>query len=1252
MKKYLKIIVLVVIVGLFSNKNYVDNNKYFISTPNYLANSNINKDYLYLSDINYVNELTYVKPGYYLRLDKNSSSGLITVNIDGKKKSFIKGISAWATSNIVYDLQDYDYDYFTAYLGVDAKEISTYYNSGVTFKISTSNDGENWNDVLTTNTLKGFDNAYYAKVNIKGQRYLKLYAYENGNSWYSHWYDDAVYANAKLIKEDYEEKDKDIPYLKTVEEYDEIIKKEPTNNLMILQRQLVSKVGYDILKSLINYSEDYENIIKWLFNDEHILELYLLGGEPDGNYVSSFKILNELYHEYQSDLEGENKELYEKMMISLSLTHSASVGLWVTGAPENEFDPNGSRAIKRYEIYKYLYENDLLENKIFENISVEEMRFVMNNIIDDEEIIWLNSYTKETDKYNPYNFITYRFGYDYNKDDYYDYTKYKLWDEKYHLSKFKITNQKDHPKLWQVFEEGAVCGGISKTGSNIKGVYGIPSSVISQPGHAAYIYLTLDENGNKIWDLYNNVSGWAMSGKTEKLSVRMPNGWGSGDYAGTYPASYILLSQAALNNYEHYLLAEKKIMLANVYHGDFAKQEEIYNEALDIQNINFDVWLGLINLYEENDVSEDKYLELATRIANSLTYYPLPMHDLLVKLEKHFKSSTNIGKYTTLINEALTKASNATKENVLQPEPTKTVANYLLSNNDTELAKFSFSGENANEIVLSERFNDTEVIWEYNLTSSDEESDWHRTSGKKHLLTNEELNLIHPDTDIKVRIVGALDNVYNINIDKALMPNVYSNDLENKIYNLNNMMEWQEEDGNWINFSDEEPELTGNKIINIRVKSHDNKISSDIVKLEFTDNEDENNNYIPINRLSIDEVSSEELVREDNKALNALDGNTKTMWHTSWDGSDKEKYMIIKLDKKAFISSLEYVPRQEGLNGVVKKVQVAVSMDKENWDVVGQEDWNLDTTTKTISLNSDKPALYVKIIGLKTEGEFMSASMINLFEDVTKITAPIASINYNHSYLTNKDVTATLVNPSKNITITNNNGNNTYTFKENGEFTFNYVDDYGNSGTTIAKVDWIDKTVNANVDYEKVENSEVVKAILKSDEAITILNNDGLNTHLFTENGEFTFKYQDEVGNIGTTTAKVDWLKSEIQTREVVQNEQVNEDSDEKENSNKELNFEIKTDYVEQNNSSSNEEINTIDNNEGLTIEADNQNKEEQEETTTDKEQETEQNSEEEKNNINESNENKASVPLMPLIIGGSVAVLGIGIFACLKFRK
>ena len=78
-----------------------------------------------------------------------------------------------------------------------------------------------------------------------------------------------------------------------------------------------------------------------------------------------------------------------------------------------------------------------------------------------------------------------------------------------------ITYQTGYPKLWIVFEEGGVCGALSKTGSNIWGSYGVPSSVVSQPGHAAYIYYSLDSNGNGIWNLYNDISGWQQSGKTE-----------------------------------------------------------------------------------------------------------------------------------------------------------------------------------------------------------------------------------------------------------------------------------------------------------------------------------------------------------------------------------------------------------------------------------------------------------------------------------------------------------------------------------------------------------------------------------------------------------------------------------------------------------------------------------------------------------------------------------------------------------------
>ena len=75
-----------------------------------------------------------------------------------------------------------------------------------------------------------------------------------------------------------------------------------------------------------------------------------------------------------------------------------------------------------------------------------------------------------------------------------------------------------------MFEEGAVCGGLSKTGSCIWGTYkGLPNTCISQPAHCAFIYYTQDSNGNGIWNLGNNVSGWGKSGKTEHLNTRTMN---------------------------------------------------------------------------------------------------------------------------------------------------------------------------------------------------------------------------------------------------------------------------------------------------------------------------------------------------------------------------------------------------------------------------------------------------------------------------------------------------------------------------------------------------------------------------------------------------------------------------------------------------------------------------------------------------------------------------------------------------------
>ncbi len=91
--------------------------------------------------------------------------------------------------------------------------------------------------------------------------------------------------------------------------------------------------------------------------------------------------------------------------------------------------------------------------------------------------------------------------------------------------------------------------------------------------------------------------------------------------------------------------------------------------------------------------------------------------------------------------------------------------------------------------------------------------------------------------------------------------------------------------------------------------------------------------------------------------------------------------------------------------------------------------------------------------------------------------APTATIAYSTTDLTNQDVIATIT-PSEEVTITNNNGLNTYTFTDNGSVIFTFTDLAGNTGTAIATVSNIDKvaptaTVMLSADIIKQSNHKM-----------------------------------------------------------------------------------------------------------------------------------------------------------------------------------
>jgi hypothetical protein len=90
---------------------------------------------------------------------------------------------------------------------------------------------------------------------------------------------------------------------------------------------------------------------------------------------------------------------------------------------------------------------------------------------------------------------------------------------------------------------------------------------------------------------------------------------------------------------------------------------------------------------------------------------------------------------------------------------------------------------------------------------------------------------------------------------------------------------------------------------------------------------------------------------------------------------------------------------------------------------------------------------------LDSSGNGNNGTIVGATWGVADITAPTATLNYSILSLTNQNVIATIT-PSETII-----GNASYTFTENGNYTFEFTDLAGNKGSVTASVNWIDKTV-------------------------------------------------------------------------------------------------------------------------------------------------------------------------------------------------
>ncbi|EPB8220824.1 NPCBM/NEW2 domain-containing protein [Clostridium perfringens] len=1008
-----------IVLTTFSEYTLLVSAKELQSNYNSDSHTDESKKEIYLSDIDYIKEQSNVEYKSIMK-DLNTDGKKIKLKVDGEEKEFQKGMGCHATSTLVYDISKYKNTYhrFVSYVGIDSRQGSR--GDGVDFKIYTSKDGVNWDLVKDLGIVKGNEEARYVDIDLNGANYLKLYADKNQHNGNDH----SVYGDAKLVKSDYCLSGVKIDNLYPVEYYDNILSSKEVeyniqhNQMMILRRAFINRLGYESIQRMASKSEDYANAINYLINNELALKYFITGGPVNvgGSYQRSLKYFCDIYSKYKDELNDKSDDNFNlRLAISISLAFSREemVRFWV-----NSNKPIDS--VKRYEAFKELIKLGKIDNggnqndfgkwssKQFKELPIPLMRWTVDTRLNDDEILWLADYTlkqKELGKHflDAYNYIQYRDRYNYDNPEFFKNENFNLYNNKYNFSNYyNDFAQKDIHRLWMVFEEGSVCGGLAQTYSVLSEVFGRPSSPCGQPGHAASItYGWNTKNQRYEWMLQNDIYSWTQTGN--QFDDRMLN-WGVGDWSKVswHNASYVILATDAIYDSQNYLKATILNLLADSYKNNKIK-ESIYKKALEAQKINLDSISGLINSYKsDSTIKDDTYFELSKEIINDFTYYPQVMMELLDRIKDNITDKSQIAQLDLLIHQALTNASHATPQVSTNVTACKQLADFYLGKKSNELATFSFDGKDANKIVINSKYNGSLIRVKYSLDGG---KSWKDTDKQVIELSNEELNSINAENNIIVGLVG--DNVtYTIDIlpgkkiDNSI---IYVNDLENSLignldnleFSLDNGKTWcdytiDKFDSSKNNENDSEGSIRfdGDKSVKVRYKAHGNYLKSNEFDYKFTkDTDTDTRKYVQLKNIHVTEYSSQN--DKNRAATNFIDGTPNTNWHTTFGKKEENKFYTVKLDKVRFITSLEYLSL--GNNGKLRNGKIYTSLDGKEWiQSATFKDLARDNTIKVLNLDKPTSCRYIKIVADNTYGNtqdeydmYFSGNMLNLFEDIT-----------------------------------------------------------------------------------------------------------------------------------------------------------------------------------------------------------------------------------------------------------------------------
>ena len=952
-------------------------------------------------------------------VNQNHEGKFISLKVKGDVREYPKGYTVQGDAALAFDTRFQD-KYFTRLVGkvgIDSSQANV--GNGATVKILTSTNGSQWTLLKTLGTVKGENDAIEFDLSMPNGAILKFEVDDMGDASG----DVVSFADLKLVGDDYVEVEKviNVKGLKRVEEYDAILREHDAeynlanHKMEILQREFVNKMGYVNIKTIYDESPEYAEAIEYLMNDPVALEYLITGGPAtkDGSYNRAIRYFCDIYAKHKADFADKSNNHFKlRLAISTALVYAhPSLSTSWYGRSYN------TGPVTRYELYKEIVAGKYMDlggatdgfgkwsTQQFIDLPIPLMRWVVGNRMNNDEVKWLADYAlsqKEAKRnyLDAYNYIEYLDG---------NFGNPKMYDlknkDKYNAEYGNFSNYYDNygesglVRLWMVFEEGAVCGGLSKTYHNLATTFGRPSSVLGQPGHGAAMTWGWNSTLQRYeWQIQNDIYGWANSGN--EIGDRLLN-WGNKPWTVPYAASYnILATDAVLDKDNKFNTATLLNFLANSYsEGD---REEVFEQALEVQPINLESMEGLINAYKADPkkTSQD-YLNLAKRIVSTYTYYPQVMVEMLALIKDNITDDGHTVEVDILKNNALNKAYVATAEQSTNPHATKQLAEKYLKGEDFgEVATFSFDGANAGKIVMNERYSGAQIMLEYSLDGGNK---WTQTSNKVITLSKKELESITADNDIKIRLVG-VDTIHTIDIvtGPATTGNkVIANDYENLLVgNLTNL-EFSYDGEEWCDYVTGQEQtinpngltgirFNGEKQVHVRYKASGTTLAGESQVFNFTPNEDTpEKSYVQLREVKVISAPQHQKGREPQNAING--SIVDNGYHTTFGTTTKDKVMTFEFSTPKYITSMDYM-FGGGNNGRMKNGTIQASMDGKEWKVIKTfKDMPRDKSLQEYKMDEVVEAKFIKIVADETHGNsgqhnmFLAMLDLRFYEDTTKL---------------------------------------------------------------------------------------------------------------------------------------------------------------------------------------------------------------------------------------------------------------------------